>query len=154
MLKVGDKAPQFLAQGTGGEVDLEATLKESPLVLYFFPRAMTGGCTVEAQEFDLALPEFAKLGVKVIGMSVDPVPRQERFRENYSLRFHFASDHNRAVGTAYGTLKGDSTTSNERDTVVIGRDGVIRLAYQRVTAKGHAAKVLADVQKLRGEGVL
>jgi peroxiredoxin Q/BCP len=154
MLKVGDKAPQFVTQGTGGEVDLDAMLKEGPLVLYFFPRAMTGGCTVEAQEFDQALSEFAKLGVKVIGMSVDPVPRQQRFRENYNLRLQFASDHDRAIGTAYGTLMGDSTTSNERDTVVIGPDGVVGLAYQRVTARGHAAKVLADVLKLRDEGVL
>jgi peroxiredoxin Q/BCP len=154
MLKVGDKAPQFVARGTSGEVDLAIMLREGPVVLYFFPRAMTGGCTVEAQEFDALLREFAKLGITVVGMSVDPVPRQQRFRENYGLQLHFASDHDRAVGTAYGTLKGDATTSNERDTVVVGTDGVIRLAYQRVTAKGHAAKVLADVQKLRGEGAL
>jgi thioredoxin-dependent peroxiredoxin len=154
MLKVGDKAPKFVVPGTSGQVDLAATLNQGPVVLYFFPRAMTGGCTMEAQEFDHLLPEFNKLGVSVVGMSVDPVPRQQRFRENYGLQLHFASDHDRAVGMAYGTLKGDATTSNERDTVVVGKNGIIRLAYQRVTAKGHAAKVLADVQKLRGEGVL
>lgn len=154
MLKVGDTAPQFVTRGTGGEVDLAAWLRRGPVVLYFFPRAMTGGCTVEAQEFDALLPEFAKLGVSVVGMSVDPVPRQQRFRENYGLQLHFASDHDRAVGALYGTLKGDATTSNERDTVVVGTDGIIRLAYQRVTAKGHAARVLTDVHKLRGEGVV
>ena len=154
MLKVGDKAPEFVTQGTGGEVDLAAMLKEGPVVLYFFPRAMTGGCTVEALEFNEALPEFAKLGVKVIGMSVDPVPRQQRFREKYDLVLDFASDHKRAVGSAYGTLKGDETTTNERDTVVVGTDGVVKLAYQGVTAKGHAATVLADVRRLRGQGLL
>ena len=64
MLAVGDKAPLFVAQGTSGEVDLAAMLKEGPVVLYFFPRAMTGGCTVEALEFNQALPEFATLGVR------------------------------------------------------------------------------------------
>jgi peroxiredoxin Q/BCP len=154
MLKVGDKAPQFVTQGTGGEVDLDALLKKGPAVIYFFPRAMTGGCTVEALEFNEALPEFTKLGVKVLGVSVDPVPRQQRFREKYGLALDFASDHKRTVGIAYGTLKGDTTTTNERDTVVVGADGIVKLAYERVTAKGHAAKVLADVQKSRGEGLL
>jgi peroxiredoxin Q/BCP len=154
MLAVGEKAPQFVAPGTGGDVDLGSVLKEGPLVLYFFPRAMTGGCTVEALEFNETLPEFAKLGVQVIGMSVDPVPRQQRFRENYDLQLHFASDHKRSVGMAYSTLKGDETTSNERDTVVIGWDGVVKLAYRRVKARGHAATVLADVRRLLGEGLL
>ena len=154
MLKVGDKAPLFVAQGTEGEVDLAAVLSKTPVVLYFFPRAMTGGCTAEAQEFDGLLPEFAKLGVAVLGMSVDPVPRQQRFRESYGLQLHFASDHKRTVGMAYGTLKGDETTSNERDTVVIGKDGVVRATYQRVTARGHVAKVLDDVRRLRDQGVL
>jgi peroxiredoxin Q/BCP len=154
MLKVGDKAPQFVAAGTGGDIDLAALLERGPVVLYFFPRAMTGGCTVEAVEFNEALPEFAALGVTVVGMSVDPVPRQQRFRDQYGLQFEFASDHKRTVSLAYGTLKGDATTSNERDTFVLGKDGIVRLAYQRVTAKGHAAKVLADVRRLNGEGSL
>lgn len=154
MLKVGDKAPVFIAPSTGGQVDLAALLKRGPVVLYFFPRALTGGCTVEALEFNEKLPGFAALGVKVVGMSVDPVSRQQRFREQYDLRFDLASDHKRTVGMAYDTLKGDATTTNERDTVVIGGDGVIRLAYQRVTAKGHAGVVLTDVQRLREQGVL
>jgi peroxiredoxin Q/BCP len=154
MLQVGDKAPQFVVSGTSGDVDLAEMLQQASVVLYFFPRAMTGGCTVEALEFNEALPEFAKLGVKVVGISVDPVPRQQRFREKYDLQVDFASDHKRTVGMAYGTLKGDATTSNERDTVVVDKEGSIKLAYQRVTAKGHAAKVLADVQRLRGEGLL
>jgi peroxiredoxin Q/BCP len=154
MLVVGDKAPQFVAPGTAGDIHLGALLEKGPVVLYFFPRAMTGGCTVEALEFNEALPEFAALGVAVVGMSVDPAPRQQRFREKYDLQLDFASDHDRAIGTAYGTLKGDSTTTNERDTVVIGKDGVICLAYRAATAKGHASAVLADVRRLRAEGVL
>jgi peroxiredoxin Q/BCP len=154
MLAVGDKAPRFVAPGTGGDVDLVALLEQGPVVLYFFPRAMTGGCTVEALEFNRALPDFGALGVSVVGVSVDPVPRQQRFREKYDLILDFASDHKRSVGMAYGTLKGDETTTNERDTVVVDQQGIIRLAYQGVTAKGHASVVLADVRRLRDQGAL
>ena len=92
------------------------------------------------------------MGVSVVGTSVDPVARLQKFRDKYGIRFPFASDHDRAIGTAYGTLKAGPETSDERDTVVIGRDGKILLAYKGVTAKGHAAKVLADVKQLRAEG--
>ena len=92
------------------------------------------------------------MGVAVVGTSVDPVPRLQKFRDKYQIRFPFASDHDRAIGTAYGTLKGGAESTDERDTVVIGRDGTILLAYKAVSAKGHAAKVLADVKQLRAEG--
>jgi thioredoxin-dependent peroxiredoxin len=90
--------------------------------------------------------------VAVVGTSVDPVARLQKFRDKYDIKFPFASDHDRAIGTAYGTLKGGPETSHERDTVVIGRDGTILLAYKAVTAKGHAAQVLTDVKRLRAEG--
>jgi peroxiredoxin Q/BCP len=98
------------------------------------------------------LSEFEALGVVVVGMSVDPVARLQRFRDKYGIRFPFASDHDRSVGAAYGTLKGGPDSTEERDTVVIGREGVIRLAYQAVSAKGHAGRVLADVKSLRDQG--
>lgn len=88
----------------------------------------------------------------IIGMSVDPVARLQKFRDKYGIRFPFASDSDRTVGTAYGTLKGDSTSSHERDTVLIGMGGRILLAYRRVGARGHAATVLADARRLREEG--
>ena len=87
-----------------------------------------------------------------MGTSVDPVARLQKFRDKYGIRFPFASDHDRSIGTAYGTLKGGPESSHERDTFVIGRDGVILLAYRAVSAKGHAAKVLADLGQLRAEG--
>ena len=85
-------------------------------------------------------------------MSVDPVARLEKFREKYDLGFRFASDKDRTVGAAYGTFKEGPSSSHERDTVVIGTDGTILLAYQRVSAKGHAATVLSDARRLRDEG--
>jgi peroxiredoxin Q/BCP len=84
-------------------------------------------------------------------MSVDPVARLQKFRDAYGIKFPFASDHSRSIGTAYGTLKGGPQSTEERDTLVIGRDGVILLAYHAVGAKGHAAKVLGDVKRLQAE---
>jgi thioredoxin-dependent peroxiredoxin len=98
------------------------------------------------------LAEFGALGVAVVGASVDPVARLQKFRDKYEIEFPFVSDHDRTIGTAYGTLKGGPESSHERDTVVVGRDGTIVLAYRAVSAKGHAAKVLADVKQLRFEG--
>ena len=89
-----------------------------------------------------------------MGTSVDPVARLQKFRDKYEIKFPFASDHDRSVGAAYGTLKGGPESSHVRDTVVISRDGAILLAYRAVSAKGHAAKVLADVRQLRVEGRL
>ena len=88
----------------------------------------------------------------VVGTSVDPVARLQKFREKYDLKFHFACDEGRTIGTAYGTLKGSPSGPHERDTVVISTGGTILLAYQRVSAKGHAATVLGDARRLREEG--
>ena len=98
------------------------------------------------------LPEFEAVGVKVVGVSVDPVPRLQRFRDMYEIKFPFASDHGRSIGSAYGTLKGDMSSSDERDTFLVDREGRILLAYQRVGARGHAATVLNDARRLRDEG--
>ena len=152
MLAVGADAPRFMAPSTRGEVDLAALLEEGPVVLYFFPRAMTGGCTAQALEFNQLLPEFEALGATVVGASVDPVARLQRFRDKYGLGFHFVSDLDRGIGTAYGTLKGDLTTPHERDTVVVSKEGRILLAYRLVSARGHAAAVLTDMRRLREEG--
>ncbi|MBN1631161.1 MAG: redoxin domain-containing protein [Thermoleophilia bacterium] len=91
------------------------------------------------------------MGVTVVGCSVDPVAKLQKFREKHELKFHFASDVDRAIGAAYGTLKGDLTTSHERDTVMISVGGDILLAYQRVDARGHAGTVLTDARRLRDE---
>jgi peroxiredoxin Q/BCP len=90
--------------------------------------------------------------VAVVGTSVDPVARLQKFRDKYDLRFPFASDQDRAIGQAYGTLKEGLSSSHERDTVLIAMDGTILLAYRKVGAKGHAATVLSDARRLREEG--
>jgi peroxiredoxin Q/BCP len=92
--------------------------------------------------------------VTVVGVSVDPVARLQKFRDKYEVKFPFASDHGRAIGAAYGTLKGDLTSSHDRDTVVISTTEEILLAYQRVGARGHAATVLTDTRRLRDDGCI
>ncbi len=86
----------------------------------------------------------------MLGVSVDPVERLQRFRDKYELRFSFVSDLGRGIGTAYGTLKSEGGSHN-RDTVLIARDGTVVGAYEKVGAKGHAAKVLADARSYRAE---
>jgi peroxiredoxin Q/BCP len=107
---------------------------------------------VEAVEFNRLVPEFETLGVRIVGASVDSVARLQKFRDKYDLRFPFVSDRDRAIGQAFGTLKGGPESSHERDTVLVGKDGDVLLAYQRVGAKGHAATVLNDSRRLREEG--
>ena len=85
---------------------------------------------------------------------MDSVARLEKFRDKYDIKFPFVSDTSRSIGSMYGTLKGDLTSSHERDTFLIGSDVTIFLAYQRVVAKGHAALVLADVRQLAETGGL
>lgn len=84
------------------------------------------------------MPDFEALGVAVVGTSIDPVVRLQKFRDKYGIGFPFASDEDRAIGTAYGTLKGGPETTHARNTVVIGKDGT----------------VLVDVKQLRAEGRL
>jgi peroxiredoxin Q/BCP len=89
-----------------------------------------------------------------VGASVDTVARLERFRDKYDLKFPLVSDVDRTIGSAYGTLKGDMSSSHERDTFLVDTRGIILLAYQRVGAGGHAATVLSDTRRLREEGRL
>lgn len=92
--------------------------------------------------------------MQVVGCSVDSVKVLEGFRDKYDLRFPLVSDHSRDIGEAYGVLKADRKGRTERDTVVIARDGTVVLAYRKVKAQGHAAKVLADVKASLAEGRL
>ena len=98
------------------------------------------------------LPDFETLGVKVVGTSVDTVAKLSKFRDKYDLRFPLLSDEDRGIGSAFGTLKGDMTSTHERDTFLVDSSGTILLAYQRVGARGHAATVLSDARRLREEG--
>lgn len=90
--------------------------------------------------------------MRIAGVSVDGVEKLLRFRDEFSLRFPLVGDIDRSIGGLYGTLKGGRESAHERDTLLIGPDGTVLLAYQRVRAAGHAARVLADTGRLREEG--
>jgi peroxiredoxin Q/BCP len=92
------------------------------------------------------------LGVTVVGTSVDPLERLQRFQVKHDLGFLLVSDSDRAIGQAYGTLKSGPLGTHERDTVLISAEGTVLLAYRKVKAAGHAADVLADARRLHEEG--
>jgi peroxiredoxin Q/BCP len=120
------------------------------VVLYFYPRADTPGCTVEACEFRDDVKAFAKKGAAVVGVSPDKPAAQAKFKQKYDLPFTLLADEEKAAAEAYGvwkekTMYGRKSMGIERTTFVIGPDGKIEKIYGKVKAKGHAAAVLAEL---------
>jgi len=148
MLKVGDKAPDIaLRTDDGGEFKLSA-LKGKRVVLYFYPRADTPGCTIEACEFRDGIKKFARKGAAVVGVSPDKPTAQARFKGKYDLPFPLLADEEKAAAQAYGVwqeknMYGRKVMGIVRSTFVIGADGRIEKIYAKVKAQGHAAEVLA-----------
>ena len=146
MLKVGDKVPALkTALSDGTELDLSAP--GQPLLLYFYPKDDTSGCTREAQDFTLMADDFAKAGVKVVGLSRDPMKKHDKFIEKYALKVPLASDEDGAVSDAFGTwveksMYGRKYMGMERATYLISADGRIVKAWRKVKVPGHAAEVL------------
>ncbi len=149
----GSKAPAFdMATAGGGRVSL-AGLKGRKVVLYFYPKADTPGCTTEGQDFSALIADFDQAGATVIGVSRDPVRKLDRFKAKYDLKIILASDEPEDVTLAYGvwvlkTLYGREYMGVERATFLIDGAGVVRRVWRKVSVKGHAAEVLATVQSL------
>ena len=148
-LKPGSRAPDFeLTAHDGSKVRL-SELRGRPVVLYFYPRAMTPGCTRETVRFNELLPEFEKLGVVVLGVSTDPVDRNARFAEKHGVKFKLLSDVEGKVAEAYGVLRRGKQLSAERVTFIIDSDGVVREVIMGVRpAEKHAELALEAVGKL------
>ena len=147
MLKVGDPAPDIQLHTDTGEDFRLSQMKGKRVVLYFYPRADTPGCTVEACEFRDDIKAFGKKGTAVIGVSPDKPSAQAKFKEKYDLPFTLLADENKAAAEAYGVFKeknmyGKKVMGIERTTFIIGPDGKIEKIYNKVKAKGHAAEVL------------
>jgi peroxiredoxin Q/BCP len=153
MLKEGDKAPDFrLKADDGHEVSLSG-LRGKAVVLYFYPRAMTPGCTIEANEFSEAKAKFEKAGAVILGCSGDSVEAQAKFHSKYKLKFPLLSDPQFDAIEAYGARRmksflGKSFLGIVRSTFLIGPDGRIAKMWDKVKAKGHAAEVLEAAKKL------
>jgi peroxiredoxin Q/BCP len=152
-LAIGAAAPDFSMPATGGRsVSLES-LKGKPFVLYFYPRADTPGCTKEACAFQEGLPDFAKLGVTVIGVSKDSMKALEKFAEKYGLAFPLASDPEAKVIEAYDawqekSLYGKKYMGIERSTVLVDATGKVARHWRKVKVAGHAEDVLQAVKAL------
>jgi thioredoxin-dependent peroxiredoxin len=150
MIQEGEKAPTFtLPSDDGSQVSLEA-LRGQSVVLYFYPKDDTSGCTTEACEFRDTLPRIAEGGAVVLGVSPDPVASHRKFKEKYDLNFPLLADEDHAVAEAYGAWKEKSMYGRkywgvERSTFLIGPDGVIRKVWRRVKPKGHAEAVAAEL---------
>lgn len=153
MIEVGSKAPAFdMAAAGGGRVSLDG-LKGRTVVLYFYPKADTPGCTTEGQDFSALIDDFAAANATVIGVSRDPVKKLDRFKAKYDLRVVLASDEPEDVTEAWGVwvekkLYGREYMGIERATFLIDGAGVVRRVWRKVSVKGHAAEVLAAVQSL------
>lgn len=150
MLKEGDKAPDIRLANDAGEPFKLSELKGKRVVLYFYPKADTPGCTVEACEFRDDIKTFSKNGAVVVGISPDKPAAQAKFKEKYELPFTLLADEEKAAANAYGVWKeknmyGRKVMGIERSTFVIGPDGKIEKIYGKVKAKGHAAEVLANL---------
>jgi thioredoxin-dependent peroxiredoxin len=152
-LKIGDPAPEFTLPTDGdGTVSL-AALRGKKVVLYFYPKDDTSGCTKEACGFRDALPDFSKLAATVIGVSKDSVRAHDKFKTKYGLRFILASDENADTCEKYGvwaekSMYGRKYMGIERTTFLIDEKGVIRGVWPKVKIDGHVDAVLAAAQAL------
>lgn len=151
-LTVGMTAPDFTAPSSeGGEVSLR-DLRGKIVVLYFYPKDDTPGCTKEACAFRDADAEMKKLGIVVLGVSKDDLASHEKFARKYELNFPLLSDPEGRIIAAYGAWKknsifGRTALAVNRSTVVIDREGVVRKIWRNVSVKGHAHEVLEFIQK-------
>ena len=150
----GRKAPAFeLSDGTGTKVALKDLLKAGNLVLYFYPKDMTPGCTIEACSFRDHTREIRALGAQVAGISADAPTSHAKFADKYDLKFPLLSDPENRVTRAYGVYKKKSLYGREfmgieRSTFIIDRSGVIRKVFPKVKVDGHSEQVLAALKEI------
>ncbi len=152
-LAVGSKAPAFtLPTDGGGRVSL-ANFRGRKLVLYFYPKADTSGCTREARDFTKLAPAFARAGADILGVSGDPVAALDKFKAKHDLDLTLGSDETRRTLCAYGvwakkSMYGRKFMGVVRTTMLIGPDGRIARLWDKVRVPGHAEEVLAAVKAL------
>jgi peroxiredoxin Q/BCP len=149
MIGEGDKVPALTVSAGGETIDLAAP--GQPLVLYFYPKDDTSGCTRQAQDFTALTGEFAAAGAKVVGVSRDPQKSHDKFIAKYELTVPLASDEDGRVSEAFGTwveksMYGRKYMGMERATYLIGPDGTVRKVWRKVKVPGHATEVLKAVR--------
>ncbi|HUE53264.1 MAG TPA: thioredoxin-dependent thiol peroxidase [Terriglobales bacterium] len=151
-VNINDKAPEFtLPDQNGKEISLK-DFRGKYVVLYFYPRADTPGCTVEACEFRDSYRKIQNSGAVILGISPDQPKAQKKFEEKYSLPFTLLGDADKKVGNAFGVIQeknmyGKKVMGVARTTFIIGPDGKIKHIFQKVKPEGHAEEVLAYLKQ-------
>lgn len=148
MLQAGDDAPDFTLETGDGQAVHLGDLRGHPVILYFYPRDDTPGCTVEACSFRDMTPEFEKRGALVYGVSADSAKSHVKFTQKYGLNFPLLADTDHAVSEAYGSWGRKKFMGREydgifRNTFLIGADGKVARVWEKVTPAGHAEEVLS-----------
>jgi len=147
MINEGDKAPNIDVTASDGEV-VNLASPATPLVLFFYPKDDTSGCTREAQDFTELAGDFARAGVRILGVSRDPMKKHDKFIAKYDLKVPLASDEEGRISDAFGTwieksMYGRKYMGMERATFLIREDGKVARAWRKVKVPGHATDVLA-----------
>jgi peroxiredoxin Q/BCP len=158
MVEAGQPAPDFRLDDQDGRPVTLAEFRGSPVVLYFYPKDDTPGCTKEACAFRDARAAYEEAGARVIGVSPDSPASHRKFADKYELPFTLVADPERQVCQSYGVWKeknlyGKKSMGVERSTFVIDAAGVVRKVFSRVKVDGHADKVLELIQSLARQGV-
>jgi peroxiredoxin Q/BCP len=153
ILDIGSTPPDFTLPRDGGGTITLSDLRGKPVVLYFYPKDDTSGCTQEAIEFSGLRPQFEKLGAKVIGMSPDPVKKHDKFKTKHDLKVDLVADEDKAIIEAYGlwvekSMYGRKYMGVERTTYLIDSAGKIAKIWNKVKVPGHAAEVLEATKAL------
>jgi len=152
-LNEGDRAPEFSTEASGGGTISLAELKGKPVVLYFYPKDDTPGCTKEACGFRDGYEEFAKAGAVVLGVSTDPVKTHDKFVKKFKLPFRLLADPEQKIVRSYGVwgekqFMGRKYMGTHRVTFLIGGDGKIKKIWPTVKPEEHAEEVLAAINAL------
>ena len=154
MINEGDNAPALTVTASDGST-VNLASPGQPLVLYFYPKDDTSGCTREAQDFTALMADYAKAGVKVVGVSRDPMKKHEKFIGKYDLAVPLVSDEDGRISEAFGTwvqksMYGRKYMGMERATYLIGADGRVLRTWRKVKVPGHAQDVLNSARELAG----
>ncbi len=154
MLEEGVKAPSFKLPDAQGKIVDIAKFKGKPVVLYFYPKDDTSGCTAEAKDFSCLAGKFAKAGAEIIGVSPDKSESHKKFKDKHDLDLTLLADTEKTVATAYGvwvekSMYGRKYMGVERSTFLIDGKGKIARSWRKVKVPGHAEEVLAAVKALK-----
>ena len=150
----GAKAPAIALKGMDGKSVKLSDFKDKPVVLYFYPKDDTPGCTIEAKEFQSHFKAFEKAGAVVVGVSPDGVESHCKFAKKYGLEFHLLADEEHSAAEKYGVwveknMYGKKYMGVQRATFLIGPDGKLAKVWPKVKPEGHAAEVLAAIAAIK-----